>query len=132
MRIASAEELNATSLLFSHRCTSVIERDALTGCAASRAGCAALPELLEAAWLQLLEAAAGGATLLELLGATEEKKLRSEVAGCSALLPQSELIIAGCAALPEARPDGSESNAFFLDAGCAALLEVSCDFFIQR
>ena len=88
--------------------------------------------MVEAAWLQLLEAAAGGATLLELLGAAEEKKLRSEVAGCSALLPESELIIAGCAALPEARPDGSKSNAFFLDAGCAALLEVSCDFFIQR
>ena len=34
MRITSAEELNTTSLFFNHRCTSVIERNALTGCAA--------------------------------------------------------------------------------------------------
>ena len=36
--------------------------------------------------LQLLEAAAGCPALPELLGAAEEKKLRSEVAGRSALL----------------------------------------------
>ena len=50
------------------------------------AGCAALPELLEAAVLQLLEAAPGCAALPELLEAAEENKLRSEVAGRSALL----------------------------------------------
>ena len=43
------------------------------------AGCTALTELLEAAVLQLLEAAAG-------CEAGEAKKLRSEVAGRSALL----------------------------------------------
>ena len=42
--------------------------------------------MLEAAVLQLLEAAAGRAALPELLEAAEEKKLRSEVAGRSALL----------------------------------------------
>ena len=49
-------------------------------------GRTALPELLEAAVLQLLEAAAGCAVLAELREAAEEKKLRSEVAGSSALL----------------------------------------------
>ena len=112
--------------------------DEVVGCAApldlpeTLASCSTLPELLEAAVLPLLEATAGCVALPELLEAAEEKKLRSEVAGCSALLPEGELLIAGCAALPEARPDGSESNGFFLDAGCAALLEVSCDLSIQR
>ena len=119
MRIASAEELNATSLLFSHRCTSVIEHNALTGCAASRAGCAALPELLEAAWLQLLEAAAGGAALSELLGAAEEKKLRSEVAGCSALL---ELL--GGSVLPELLGAAEDKKRFM--AASRKLVSLKC------
>ena len=50
------------------------------------AGCAALPELLDTAVLQLLKAAAGCAALPVLLEAAEERKLRSEVAVRSALL----------------------------------------------
>ena len=46
----------------------------------------ALPELLEAAVLPLVEATPGCAGLPELLEAAEEKKLRSAVAGRSALL----------------------------------------------
>ena len=48
--------------------------------------CSALPELLEAAMLPLLQAAAGCPALSELLEAAEEKKLRSEVPGRSALV----------------------------------------------
>ena len=66
--------------------------DEITGCstlldlAETLAGRSALPELPEAAVQPLLETAAGCAALPELFEAAEEKKLRSEVAGCSALL----------------------------------------------
>ena len=49
-------------------------------------GCSALPQLLEAAVLPVLEATAGRSAPPELLEAAEEKKLRSAVAGRSALL----------------------------------------------
>ena len=67
-------------------------RSEITGCSAlldpaeTLAGRSALPELLEAAVLPLLVAAAGCPALPELLEAAEEKKLRSAVAGRSALL----------------------------------------------
>ena len=66
--------------------------DRVAGCAAlldlaeTLASRSALPELLEAAVLPLLEATAGCAALPELLEAAKEKKLRSAVAGRSALL----------------------------------------------
>ena len=66
--------------------------DGIAGCstlldlAETLAGRSALPELLEAAVLPLLKATAGCAALPELLEAAEEKKLRSAVAGRSALL----------------------------------------------
>ena len=53
------------------------------------AGCAALAQLREAAEEKKLRSEVAGCSALllcELLGAAEEKKLRSEVAGCSALL----------------------------------------------
>ena len=40
--------------------------------------------------------------------------------------------VAGCAALPEAPPDGLVLGLLLLDAGCAALLETLCDLSIQR
>ena len=66
--------------------------DEITGCSAllnpveTLAGRSTLPDLLEAAMLPLLNATAGCAGLPELLEAAEEKKLRSAVAGRSALL----------------------------------------------
>ena len=66
--------------------------DRVAGCAAlldlaeTLATRSALPELLEAAVLPLVEATPGCAALPELLEAAEEKKLRSAVAGRSALL----------------------------------------------
>ena len=66
--------------------------DGVAGCSAlldlaeTLASRSALPELLEAAVLLLLKATADCAALPELLEAAEEKKLRSEVAGRSALL----------------------------------------------
>ena len=80
----------------SQRCTSRIDDiftwDEVVGCAApldlpeTLASCSTLPELLEAAVLPLLEATAGCVALPALLEAAAEKKLRSAVAGRSALL----------------------------------------------
>ena len=55
----------------------------LGACIATRS---ALPELLEAAVLPLVEATPGCTALPEFLEAAEEKKLRRAVAGSSALL----------------------------------------------
>ena len=66
--------------------------DGIAGCSAlldlaeTSASRSALPELLEAAVLLLLKATADCAVLPELLEAAEKKKLRSAVAGRSALL----------------------------------------------
>ena len=70
----------------------IFKWDGITGCSAlldlaeTLAGRSALPELLEAAVLPLLKAAAGCPAVPELLETAAEKKLRSEVAGRSALL----------------------------------------------
>ena len=75
--------------------------------------------MLKAAVLQLLEAAAGWAALAEVSEAAEEKKLRSEVAGRSALLQ-----LLGSSALSELIGAAEEKKLRREVAGRSALLQL--------
>ena len=83
IRCVSALTQLAMGSLASQRCTSRMDDNCKWD---ELPGCPALPQLLEAAVLPVLEATAGRSAPPELLEAAEEKKLRSALAGRSALL----------------------------------------------